>query len=144
MEYCPVTNTLRRIRWCQICLGETIKPIHVCSSHTCKCSFWQIRGCYKTFIFEHAQALPLKRFSYGFFNLFVGCGSVKAFCGLEALMAEHVLGFLHQEASLVKKCPAGVASEMPVHAFLDAGSSGHLTDHFVAVAVVSYVCQSLQ
>ena len=70
------------------------------------------------------------------FDLFVGSGSVVALCRLETLVAEDVLGLLHQKASLVEECAARVSSQMPMDMLLDTRCGGHLPDHPVTGAVM--------
>ena len=93
---------------------------------------------------RHAQDSPLKSLPYTFLYLFVGSGRVVSFGSLETLVSEHVLDLLHPEPPLIKQGAAGVSGEMPVDAFPDACSSGHLTDNLVATTVVADIGERLQ
>ena len=64
-------------------------------------------------------------------------------CGLEALVAEYMLDFLHHEASLVQQRATGVAGQVPVDMFLDSCSHCHLADQLVAMAVVTDIGKGL-
>lgn len=45
---------------------------------------------------------------------------------------------------LIEQGAAGMAGKVPVYPFFNAGRSGHITDHLVAVTVVSDIGQGLQ
>ena len=64
--------------------------------------------------------------------------------GFETLVAEDVLDFLHPETPLIQKGTACVTGQMPMHAFLDACCSSHLTDDLVAMTVVADIRQLFQ
>ena len=64
-------------------------------------------------------------------------------CGLEALVAEHVLDLLHHESSLVQERAAGVAGQVPMDMLPDSRCCSYLANQLVAMAVMADIGKGL-